>query len=304
MKGGSFFRSQEFPFHAPPKRLSTKGRQKLGRRAVAGWSACSSACVVHCTAPCTCSPAQLAQHSKHAYSTQYPSGMVLTLVQMVVLPWSPTYNHRLGSRTAQRWMHHFWPGFRVLAGCGSRSISFGPYGALFDLAAHQNRVQNGARGVEWRPFFDRGLLGSTCIVSGRVFACCLAVAQIPFRVVHMARYLTSQHTKTASKTVHVAPNGVIFALRLAHYISVPLSTSLSSSLEHDAHAAACTPPSSLIPSCALLSAGAMPCDRCGSDEHNTDACPHFPRTRGNHTDAQPLPAEERALLRAVSTTMH
>ena len=40
----------------------------------------------------------------------------------------------------------------------------------------------------------------------------------------------------------------------------------------------------------------MPCDRCGSDEHNTDACPHFPRTRGNHTDAQPLPAEERALL--------
>ena len=60
---------------------------------------------------------------------------------------------------------------------------------------------------------------------------------------------------------------------VSHTISVPLSTSLSSSLEHDAHAAACTPPSSLIPSCALLSAGAMPCDRCGSDEHNADACP-------------------------------
>ena len=43
----------------------------------------------------------------------------------------------------------------------------------------------------------------------------------------------------------------------------------------------------------------MPCDRCGSDEHNTDACPHFPRTRGNHTDAQPLPAEERALLSQI-----
>ena len=35
---------------------------------------------------------------------------------------------------------------------------------------------------------------------------------------------------------------------VSHTISVPLSTSLSSSLEHDAHAAACTPPSSLTSS--------------------------------------------------------
>ena len=168
-------------------------------------------------------------------------------------------------------------------------------------------------------FFARGLLGSMCIVSGRIFACWLAVARIPFRVVDMARCVPSRHAKSSSKMVHVAWNGACsliedcsaprvsflagflragwlwlachfvwsiwravsphgtprarpkwctwrritsFLCFVLHYlslylsISLPLSTSLSFSLEHDAHVAACTPPSSLTPCCALLSADA------------------------------------------------
>ena len=155
-------------------------------------------------------------------------------------------------------------------------------------------------------FFDRGLLGSTCIVSDRVFASWLAVARVVFRGADMARCVLSWHAKIASKKVHVAWNGVACSLIedgsaprasfltgfsragwlwLAWYsvwsmwravcphgtsklrpkrctwrqmasflcfvwrtISLPLYTSLSSSLEHDAHAAACTPPSSLTSS--------------------------------------------------------
>ena len=109
-------------------------------------------------------------------------------------------------------MHHFWPGFRVLAGCGSRVIPCGRYGALCAFVARQNSVQKGARGVEWRQFFDRGSLGFQCIVSGRVFACWLAVARVVFRVADMARCVLSWHVKIASKKVHVAWNGVACSL--------------------------------------------------------------------------------------------
>ena len=50
----------------------------------------------------------------------------------------------------------------------------------------------------------------------------------------------------------MAPNGIIFVLcTVWRTISLPLYTSLSSSLEHDAHAAACTPLLSPL-LCALL----------------------------------------------------
>ena len=101
------------------------------------------------------------------------------------------------------------------------------YGALCAFVARQNSVQKGARGMEWcGMFFDRGLLGSTCIVSDRVFACWLAVARVLFRVVDMARCEPSQQAKTASKTVHVAPNGIVFVLCVTQYLSTSLYLSL------------------------------------------------------------------------------
>ena len=69
---------------------------------------------------------------------------------------------------------------------------------------------------------DRGSLSGACIISDRVFACWLAVARVLFRVVDMARCEPSQQAKTASKTVHVAPNGIIFVLCVAHYLSTSL----------------------------------------------------------------------------------
>ena len=52
------------------------------------------------------------------------------------------------------------------------------------------------------------------------------MARVLFRVVDMARCEPSQQAKTASKTVHVAPNGIIFVLCVTHYLSTSLYLSL------------------------------------------------------------------------------
>ena len=71
------------------------GRSRPGPRRV-GWArprrgvGCSGAW----SSACTCSRAQLAQHSHHAYSTLSRPAMVPTPLQMVVASWTPTCNRQ------------------------------------------------------------------------------------------------------------------------------------------------------------------------------------------------------------------
>ena len=58
----------------------------------------------------------------------------------------------------------------------SSSISHGCYSALGSLKASQHPAINGSHGADWRPIFDRGLLGFTCIVSGQALGSWLVVA--------------------------------------------------------------------------------------------------------------------------------
>ena len=113
-----------------------------------------------------------------------------------------------------------------MAGCGSSSMSIGRYGGLGTLTSHPNRVKNGPCGDERRPIFHRGLLGFKCIVFGRVWDSWLVVARVLCRSVGMAVWVLSLHIQTATKTVHVAPNGIVFVLCVAHYLSISLYLSL------------------------------------------------------------------------------
>ena len=115
---------------------------------------------------------------------------------------------------------------RLLAGSGSLPIACGPYGVLASLLARPESAQDGARGDERRPIFHRGLLGFKCIVFGRVWDSWLVVARVLCRSVGMAVWVLSLHIQTATKTVHVAPNGIVFVLCVAHYLSISLYLSL------------------------------------------------------------------------------
>ena len=68
----------------------------------------------------------------------------------------------------------FRPDLGLLDGSGSLPIPFGPYRALAALSARPDRVQIGSRGAARRPIFDRGLVGCTCIVLGRILGSLLA----------------------------------------------------------------------------------------------------------------------------------
>ena len=133
----------------------------------------------------------------------------------------------LCSRTALCFMLGYRPHLGPVDGSGSHSIPFSLSRASPARSARPERATNGACGVEWRLFFDQGLLGSTCIVSGRILACCLAVSRVPFRVVDMARCEPSRHAKSASKMVYVAPNNIIFVLCVALSLSISLYISTS-----------------------------------------------------------------------------
>ena len=155
---------------------------------------------------CTCSPAELAQRPEHAWSLH--SSVVWSMVLQTLMALRlPCARLQLWSRIALCFMLGFRPDLGLLDGSGSHSIPFSLSRASPARSARPERATNGACGVEWRLFFDQGLLGSTCIVSGRILACWLAVARMPFRVVDMARCVPSRHAKSSSKMVHVAWNG-------------------------------------------------------------------------------------------------